>query len=223
MSFDHIVFTTPTTGWTCEPVALGAGRTRLDCTTPALHNATTEPYGASIGGALFLGLDPATPVPGSVDIFVTFENADQPAPPDCYVDPLPKGCARITIPVDAAPAPRLVVERVEPTHPQGIEASPASVTPGGAQVGLALHYLNAGNAIAATPHVDVRLRAGLGYVSSANSQPAATCTATGAVAAGQTTRACIATVSRRAERRLDGHLQLDIFLISFSPPTRREP
>jgi hypothetical protein len=223
VSFDHIVFTTPTTGWTCEPVALGAGRTRLDCTTPALHNATTEPYGASIGGALFLGLDPATPVPGSVDIFVTFENADQPAPSDCYVDPLPKGCARITIPVDAAPAPRLVVERVEPTHPQGIEASPASVTPGGAQVGLALHYLNAGNAIAATPHVDVRLRAGLGYVSSANSQPAATCTATGAVAAGQTTRACIATVSRRAERRLDGHLQLDIFLISFSPPTRREP
>ena len=88
---DHIVFTTPTTGWTCEPVALGAGRTRLDCTTPALHNATTEPYGASIGGALFLDLDPATPVPGSVDIFVTFENADQPAPPDCYVDPLPKG------------------------------------------------------------------------------------------------------------------------------------
>ena len=191
VSYDRIVFTTPTSGWTCEPIALGAGRTRLDCTTPALHNATTEPYGASIGGALFLDLDPATPVPGSVDIFVTFENADQPAPPDCYVDPLPKGCARITIPVDAAPAPRLVVERVEPTHPQGIEASPASVTPGGAQVGLALHYLNAGNAIAATPHVDVRLPAGLGYVSSANSQPAATCTATGAVAAGQTLR-CVA-------------------------------
>lgn len=191
VSYDHIVFTTPTSGWTCDPVALGAGRTRLDCTTPALHNAITQPYGASLGGALFLDLDPATPVPGWIDIFVTLENAEQPAPADCYLDPIPKGCARITIPVDAAPSPRLVVERVEPTHPQGIEASPASFTPGGAQVAIALHYLNSGNASAATPHVDVRLPAGLGYVSNGNSQPAATCTVSGAVASGQTLR-CVA-------------------------------
>lgn len=191
VSYDHIVFTTPTSGWTCTPIALPAGRTRLDCTTPALHNAITEPYGASIGGALFLDLDPATPVPGSIDLFATFENADQPAPADCYVDPLPKGCARITIPVDAAPSPRLVVERIAPSYPQGIEASPASFTPGGAQVAIALHYRNTGNASAAAPHIDLRLPAGLGHVAVGNSQPAASCSVSGSVAAGQTLR-CIA-------------------------------
>lgn len=228
VSFDHIVFTTPTSGWTCDPVALVAGRTRLDCTTPALHNAITEPYGTSIGGALFLDLDPATPVPGSVDIFVTFENADQPAPGDCYVDPIPTGCARITIPVDAAPAPRLVVERVALTHPQGIEASPLSFTPGGAQVALALHYLNAGNAAAATPHVDVRLPAGLGYVSNANSQPAATCTVSGTVASGQTLR-CVAqalgiapTHRGRLELVLQPTLSLPIPATTITGAVRRD-
>ena len=188
VSYDRIVFTTPTSGWTCTPVASGAGRTRLDCMTAALHNPITEPYGASIGGALFLDLDPATPVPGSIDIFATLENADQPAPADCYVDPIPKGCARITIPVDAAPAPRLVVERAEPTHPQGISRSPNVFTPGGAQTAIALHYLNTGNAAAVTPQIDVRLPAGLGYVSSANSAPAATCNVQGNAASGQTLR-----------------------------------
>lgn len=188
VAYDRIVFTTPTTGWTCDPVALGSGRTRLDCTTPALHNAITEPYGTSLGGALFLDLDPATPVPGSIDLFVTLENADQPAPTDCYVDPIPTGCARITIPVDAAPAPRLIVERVDPSHPQGLSHSPNVFTPGGAQTAIALHYLNTGNAAATTPHIDVRLPAGLGYVSSSNSLPAATCTIEGSVGTGQTVR-----------------------------------
>jgi hypothetical protein len=206
VSYDHIVFTTPTSGWSCAPAALGTGRTRLDCSTPALHNATTEPYGASIGGALFLDLDPATTVPGSVDIFVTFENADQPAPEDCYVDPIPKGCARITIPVDAAPAPRLIVERVDPTHPHGISRSPNVFNPGGAQVAIALHYLNTGNATAATPQIDVRLPAGLAYVSASNSAPAVSCTATGNVATGQTLRCAAQSLGTSPNHR--GRLEL---------------
>jgi hypothetical protein len=81
-----------------------------------------------------------------------------------------------------------VVERVEPTHPQGISRSPNVFTPGGTPVAIALHYLNTGNAVATTPNIDVRLPAGLGYVSATNSTPAVICTATGSVAIGQTLR-----------------------------------
>lgn len=206
VSFDHIVFSTPVAGWTCAPVAIGSARTRLDCTTPALHNPATEPYGASLGGALFLDLDPAIPTPGSVDIFVTLENADQPAADDCYIDPLPKGCARITIPVDAAPSPRLIVERVEPSYPQGIERSPNIFTPGGGQTVIALHYINTGNAAAATPYIDVRLPAGLGFVSSTDSVPAVACTLQGDVTSGQTLRCAAQSLGITPNHR--GHLDL---------------
>ena len=188
VAFDHIVFTSPISGWTCAPVALGFGRTRVDCTTPALHNATTEPYGTTIGAAVFLNLDPATPVPGHVDVFTTMENAEQSPATDCFIDPLPVSCARISIPVAAAPAPRLVVERSAPLYEHGIEHSPSSFTPGGPAAGVALSFANAGNAAAETPFVDVQLPPGLAYVSAFDSLPAANCTASGTVAAGQRLR-----------------------------------
>lgn len=174
----------PANGWICDPQPSGPEGQRIDCVLSALPIDTTVTSGM-VSVAIYSNVDVDVPVPGWLPVVSDVDMALQPAPVDCSVEPLPRGCARLLIPTGLQPSPRLIVDKRVPERPTGMDHAPGTFVVGEGHGFLRLHYRNAGDDAAQTSRLYVQLPTGAAFHDTLNSYPNATCEVTGTTATGQ--------------------------------------
>ena len=163
--------------WTCAALTPA---TRVRCTTPYMID---QQYGWV---SLRVNVSNDVPVPGPLFLYASIANDVQAAPADCLSNPMQAGCGRLQVPTRVPRVPVLVGDSI--TH------TPTTFRLGSEQGPIVVAYRNIGEANAGATTIWTQLPPFFEFLGTYASNPGATCSAQGVIAAGQVVRCQVAAV-----------------------------